>query len=237
MVERIPTLYWIMMPLYGDSPKGMAREIAKLTANPFRLIACEVARWDEDLSPWPAADVTGSDNFTGEAPKFLAHIEDEIIPRAEASGQSPRIIGGYSMAGLFACWAFLSSHTFQGMVSCSGSLWFEGWLDFARSHKAPPESFAYLSLGDKEPHVRNRAFARVGDATLTQDELFEADENVVAHTFVWNKGGHINDAKERMARGFAWAIDACMALDNCTALDACIALDNCTALGTHEGAL
>ena len=219
------TLYWIMMAAHRDDIDGLAAQIAERTAVPFRLVACNVNDWDHELSPWPADDITGQDDFTGEAPKFLAWLLWDCIPMiegwekprdpidrsshdllADSAPAQRRIIGGYSMAGLFATWAWLKSHAFQGMASASGSLWYPGWLAWAERQPMPEDAVTYLSLGTKEPRVKNPVVATVGDVTERTAALL-ATAPGGAHTFIWNPGGHFNQPQERMAAGFAWTLD------------------------------
>ena len=220
------TIYWIMMAAHRDNLATMAALIAERTDAPFRLVACDVNDWDHELSPWPAENVTGQDDFTGEAPAFLDWLLWDCIPAiegwerprdpidksahdlaADAEGPVPRIIGGYSMAGLFAAWAYLKTTAFQGMASASGSLWYPHWLSWAAKQTPREDGVTYLSLGTKEPRVKNPIVATVGEATEATAQLL-AQASAGAHTMVWNPGGHFNQPQERMAAGFAWTLDA-----------------------------
>ena len=69
------------------------REIKRLTAQPFRLIAVKVERWNDDLSPWCAPAVFGHEDFGDGAAALLR----EILPLCEDADRR-YIIGGYSMA-------------------------------------------------------------------------------------------------------------------------------------------
>lgn len=202
-----PALYWPMASGHGDTAAGLATRMAAQTSLPFTLVACEVNEWDHELSPWPAGDVTGDDDFTGEAPAYLGWLLDRVVPLVEGEAHPARAVGGYSMAGLFAAWAFLSCDAFAGMASGSGSLWFPGWREWARERRASAGSVAYLSLGTKEPRVRNRQVATVGEATQELADALAADPGVRASAFEWNPGGHFTDPTGRMAAGFSWLVD------------------------------
>ena len=69
------------------------REIKRLTAQPFRLIAVKVERWNDDLSPWCAPAVFGHEDFGDGAAVLLR----EILPLCEDADRR-YIIGGESMA-------------------------------------------------------------------------------------------------------------------------------------------
>ena len=83
------------------------REIKRLTSQPFRLIAVKVERWNDDLSPWCAPAVFGHEDFGDGAAALLR----EILPLCEDADRR-YIIGGYSMAGLFALWSAYPNRPF-----------------------------------------------------------------------------------------------------------------------------
>lgn len=206
-----PVAYWIMMSRNGDESTAFTQLLAERTDHPLTLVACEVNNWDHELSPWPAGNITGDDDFTGQAPELLGWLREKCIPFVEGNAAPAaartRCIGGYSMAGLFSCWAFLSCDDFAGLANGSGSLWFPGWIEWAKGRCAPAGSVAYLSLGNKEPRVRNRQVATVGDATQALADALAADPNVSQSAFVWNPGGHFNQPSERMADAISWVVE------------------------------
>lgn len=64
----------------------------------------------------------------------------------------------------------------------------------------------YLSLGDKEEHVRNQAISKVGDAVRREYALLRerlGEDNV---SLVWEEGGHFTDNAHRLASAFAWCL-------------------------------
>lgn len=89
---------------------GMAREVEAIhrqTAQPFLLAAVQVENWNDDLSPWPAPPVWGKQGFGGRAGDTLAWLE-QAVPRIRRQysikEDGKAILGGYSLAGLFALW-------------------------------------------------------------------------------------------------------------------------------------
>ena len=206
-----PVIYW------GTAYDGeeLAEHVAGVMANklsdkPWMLVAYEMKNWNQDYSPWALPSVDGKDEFTGGAKGTLAWLTDMCIPYIENDlpcGASSRMIGGYSLSGLFSLFAFYESRMFDGVVSCSGSLWYPGWKEYAAGQKAPEDSCVYLSLGRKEEKTRNRKMAIVGDVTRWQYELVKQDMNVRASELTWHNGGHFTDADRRIAQGFVWLIE------------------------------
>ena len=216
-LDAAPVLYWPMSSEHGDSAADLARRIADKTSRPFTLVACCTDAWERDLSPWPSSDPNARGDFSGEGPAFLDWIRDACIPFVEeqtggGQAKSPvwRIIGGYSLAGLFSAWSFLKTDLFCGLASCSGSLWYPGWAEWRQSQLPPRNSVAYISLGRKEPRTKNPLVAQVGNLTEQFADQLATEGRILESTFVWNPGGHFNDPAERMAEGFAWAVD-CLA--------------------------
>ena len=113
----------------------------------------------------------------------------------------------YSLAGLFSLFTFYESGEFNGVASCSGSLWYPGWKEYAQRQHAPERSVMYFSLGQKEEKTRNRKMAAVGEMTRRQHEQVKDDGCVRYSELVWQNGGHFTDVEKRIAHGFAWLID------------------------------
>ena len=189
------------------SMQSAAETAAALCSDaPFTLLAYPAASWNDDFSPWPAPPVFGKDGFAGHAQETLHWLTDCCLP---ALPDGPKLIGGYSLAGLFSLWALYTCSAFQGACSCSGSLWYPGWSDFARNHHAPQDSIVYLSLGDREEKTRSRTMAAVGDATRRQNALLQDDPAIRESVLVWHPGGHFDQPGRRMAEGIAWLARRC----------------------------
>lgn len=182
--------------------------IRSLTDTPFALAAFEITEWNSELSPWAAPPVFGSEPFGSGAGETLAYIEETLIPelteRYSPNKDIPIILGGYSLAGLFALWAAYNSDRFDPVAAVSPSVWFPGWLEYI-SDRAPYAKSIYLSLGKKEEKTRNKTMAAVGDNIRRQYSLLkELDLDV---TLEWNEGNHFTEPEVRTAKGFAWCIN------------------------------
>ena len=173
-------------------------EIQRLTDQKFRLIAAKVNDWNRDLSPWPAPAVFGREAFGGGAQETLA----EVLHVCTDPGKTC-IIGGYSLAGLFALWAAYQTDVFGAVAAASPSVWFPGFGDYIRERR-PQARSVYLSLGDREEKTRNPVMASVGERIReTHHLLTRQGVNTILE---WNPGNHFKDAALRTAKAFAWVL-------------------------------
>ena len=188
---------------------GGAAEGSSDPASGFTLAAFRVNDWNTDLSPWEAAPVFGDAGFGSGAEDTLKYILESLMPEMTGYGTSTGTehntelyLGGYSLAGFFSMWAAYQTDCFAGIAAVSPSVWFPGWMDFAREHsiRAPR---VYLSLGDKEERTRNPVMRTVGDNIRSQLELLESD---AACTLEMNQGNHFREPDLRTAKGFAWLL-------------------------------
>lgn len=204
----------VVQPTDSHDREEMDKEIEYVEAHtlePFTLVAVHVDRWFDELSPWPAPPVFGKTPFGDGAAATLNFICNSIIPyitqhyNAEiANGDnkgtfSNVIIGGYSLAGLFALWAGCQC-AFGGIVAASPSVWFPGWTDYARKHPSLARR-VYLSLGDRETHTKTKIMSTVGDRLNDERDLLSAQG--VSVTLEMNPGNHFQDNGMRMGKGIA----------------------------------
>ena len=203
--------------------EGMDREVDAIRKEtggkasiPFAMVAFPVNSWNEDLSPWEAPPVFGDEPFGSGAEETLRLIEEELVPTIEMrfsllpdgnlSDQEltvPIILGGYSLAGFFALWSAYQTDRFAAVMAASPSVWFPGWIDYARTHD-PKAKAIYLSLGGKEEKTRHPVMRTVGDCIREQDRILSGRQ--ITHILEWNSGNHFRDADLRCAKGFAWCL-------------------------------
>ena len=149
---------------------------------------------------------SGEEDFSGGADAFLEEIVEKILPEAERRADlhpTWRAIAGYSLAGLFAAYAVYRCAAFQRMASVSGSMWFDGWLDYAeKTPLAASVERAYFSVGAKEKRTRNARMASVEENTIRMQALFEA--RGAESLFELNPGNHFVDMDKRMAKAIAF---------------------------------
>ena len=177
--------------------------IKELSDKPFSLVAFMIKDWNQELTPWVAPPVFGKTPFGDGAEKTLEFIKSQLLP--EVQENIPHLIlGGSSLAGLFALWAGYQTDKFEGIAAASPSVWYPQWIDYASENK-PLAKSVYLSLGDKEEKAKNPVMAQVGNAIRKQHELLTEQE--IKTILEWNAGNHFVDSDKRMAKGFAWAIN------------------------------
>lgn len=179
------------------------KAIKELSDKPFSLLAFMIKDWNQELTPWAAPPVFGKVPFGNGAGKTLGFITNQLLP--EVQENIPHLIlGGYSLAGLFALWAGYQTDRFEGIAAASPSVWYPQWIDYASENK-PLAKSVYLSLGDKEEKAKNPVMAQVGNAIRKQHELLT--EQKINTILEWNAGNHFVDSDKRIAKGFAWLIN------------------------------
>ena len=171
-------------------------EIQRLTEQNFCLITVKVNDWNYDLSPWKAPAVFGKEDFGGGAEETLA----EVLKYCTDDDKT-YIIGGYSLAGLFALWAAYQTDVFKAVAAASPSMWFPGFVEYMKERRPNADS-VYLSLGDKEEKTRNPVMATVGEKIREAQEVLQ--EQGIRTVLEWNPGNHFRDADIRTAKAFAW---------------------------------
>ena len=62
--------------------------------------------------------------------------------------------------------------SFVAVAAASPSVWIRDWQAFSEQHPTLARA-VYLSLGDREEHVRNQAIARIGDCIRAQYALLQ----------------------------------------------------------------
>ena len=179
-----------------------AARLAALIDRPFLLVTIELEDWTIDLMPWPDGNISRDPEAGKHGQETLGFILDDLLPELESRyGSLPVILGGYSLGGLFALWASCQSARFTAVAAASPSVWIHGWLPFAKKN-APLAEAVYLSLGEREEHVKNQAIARVGDNLRAYYAMLQQKRC----TLVWEEGNHFNDNAGRLARAFAWCL-------------------------------
>ena len=206
-----PHAEYLLLQMTGEHElQSMDSEVAAIaqSAHHFLFAAIPVESWNDALSPWEAPAVWGTQGFGGNAMDTLRFLTERGIPTLKQQFRLPEnvkiILGGYSLAGLFALWASTQTKLFYGIAAASPSVWFLGWMEFEQRHPIQAQR-VYLSLGDREERTRNAVMAVVGDNIRTlHSQLTECS---IDCTLEWNSGGHFKDADMRTAKAFRWMME------------------------------
>lgn len=81
------------------------------TDAPFNLVAFGIKDWMSELTPWPAPPTFGKQTFGDGAEMTFGYVKNDLIPTLqERWGTMKVVLGGYSLAGLFALWVGYNSN-------------------------------------------------------------------------------------------------------------------------------
>jgi predicted alpha/beta superfamily hydrolase len=202
---------YLLLQMTGEHElQSMDHEVAAIAQSnrKYLFAAIPVESWNDALSPWEAPAVWGKQGFGGNAADTLRFLTEQVIPTLEQRFHLPEnvkiILGGYSLAGLFALWASTQTDLFYGVAAASPSVWFPDWIEFEQQHPIQTQHI-YLSLGDWEERTRNATMAAVGEnIRALHRELTGRGKDC---TLEWNNGGHFKEADLRTARAFRWAME------------------------------
>ena len=199
----------LIQPSARHENASLENEVTQLTAlidRPFLLVTIELEDWTIDLMPWWDGNISRDPKAGKHGQETLDYILQDLLPDLERRyGPRPVVLGGYSLAGLFALWASCQTDRFQAIAAASPSVWIHGWIPFAKKNRPMAEA-VYLSLGDREEHVKNQAIARVGDNIRAYYEMLRIQLDQEHCILVWEEGGHFNDDAGRLARAFAYSV-------------------------------
>lgn len=210
-MHRLPVFYWGVGEAGRESVEAVVSYLEeRIPSADFILAAYESECWNDDFSPWAAPPVFGTEAFGGKAGDTLEWLVQYCIPYVEAKeSEIARFSVGYSLAGLFSLWVYCECDAFAGAVSCSGSLWYKGWLDYVQEAAAvgrDRRQYVYLSLGDKEEKTKNKLMATVGDNTRKVYAMLCENQQNVKGVLEWNQGGHFSEPDVRVAKGIYWIL-------------------------------
>ena len=200
----------LIQPIGAHEQESINNEMALIAERvdvPLVMAAFSITNWELELSPWHDPALSRDKEVGEHADETLRYVTDELMPSLiQDYGKLPIVLGGYSLAGLFALWAAHESSLFNAVAAVSPSVWIAGWREFALQHPVKATD-VYLSLGDREERTRNRAFAQVGDNIRFEYELLQKNLGMEHCTLEWNPGNHFADNALRTAKGFEWCIE------------------------------
>lgn len=190
--------YVILQEKLKESEHRWLEEIAERHLATFVVISG--VNWEEDLTPWKAPGLKGGE-FTGKANYFLEMLKGDLFFNLEISlkiRKPRRSLVGVSLSGLFAVWSTGCMPLFEAVGSVSGSLWYDGFLEWMKSQEKFHCERYYFSLGNKEKEGKNKRLASVEEATLEAVDLLKSVGKVV--TFEYTEGNHFGLLIERLEK-------------------------------------
>ena len=143
-----------------DGLKGLSEKYG------VSIVVIEDVNWNDDMTPWPAIGVfKKAKPFGGRAASFLNKLNNEIIPNTERElgiENTERTLLGVSLSGLFAVWAAFNTDVFANIISISGSLWYDGFIEWMKE-QTPSSRLkkVCMLLGEKEKNAKDKRMATV----------------------------------------------------------------------------
>lgn len=193
--------------------------ITRHTGRPFAMAAFKIDDWHLQLTPWHDDAISRREEVGRQAEETLRFITSELLPCVKSlltdlsatADNTPVVLGGYSLAGLFSLWASTLSDKFQAIAAASPSVWIRDWQAYASAHPTRAQ-VVYMSMGRKEEHVRNVSMARVGDNIRFEQALLKQQLGDDRTNLQWNEGGHFVEMDSRTAIAYAWTLNKLHAL-------------------------
>ena len=181
-----------------DGLKGLSEK------HGISVVLIEDVNWNDDLTPWPAAGVfKKAKPFGGKAAAFLDKLTHEIIPETERDlgiEDAERTLLGVSLSGLFAVWSAFNTDVFTNIISISGSLWYDGFVEWMKEQTPSPQlKKICMLLGEKEKNAKEKRMATVEERTLDTANILRAKSQATV-TCELVEGTHFSPILPRMER-------------------------------------
>ena len=183
-----------------DGLKGLSEKYC------VSIVVIEDVNWNDYLTPWPAEGVfKKAKPFGGKAAAFLNKLTNEIIPKTERDWgieNTERALLGVSLSGLFAVWSAFNADTFANIISISGSLWYDGLVEWMKTQMPSPRlEKVCMLLGEKEKNAKDKRMATVEECTLAAANLIK-EKTRASVTFELVEGTHFSPIMPRLERAF-----------------------------------
>lgn len=181
-----------------DGMKGLSEK------HGVSIVVIEDVNWNDDLTPWPAVGVfKKAKPFGGKAAAFLNKLTHEIIPETERDlgiEAAERTLLGVSLSGLFAVWAVFNTDAFTSIISISGSLWYDGFIDWMKGQTPSPQlKKICMLLGEKEKNAKEKRMSTVEERSLAAADILK-EKSQATVTFELVEGTHFSPILPRMER-------------------------------------
>ena len=170
------------------------------------IVVIEDVNWNDDMTPWAAEGVfKKAKPFGGRGTSFLDKLTNEIIPKTEKNlgvEDAERTIMGVSLSGLFALWTCFNTNSFTNIISISGSLWYDGFVEWMNEQMPSPQlKKVCMLLGEKEKNAKDKRMATVEERTLAAARILKTNSQA-AVIFELVDGTHFSPILPRLERAF-----------------------------------
>jgi len=196
---------------YMILPEGIKEDLAEGLAmlsekHGISIVVIDEVDWNDDLTPWAAKGVfKKAKPFGGHAAGFLDKLTHEIIPDAEKQlgiEEAERTILGVSLSGLFAVWSMFETDVFSNIISISGSLWYDCFVDWMEEQTLSPSVRKIcMLLGEKEKNAKDKRMAAVEEKTVAAANTLK-EKTSASITFELVEGTHFSPIMPRLERAF-----------------------------------
>ena len=186
-----------------DLANGLERLAEKYGVS---IVVSNGVNWNDDLTPWPAKGVfKKAKPFGGRAAEFLDKLTRDIIPETEEHlgiVNPERTLLGVSLSGLFAVWSAFKADAFTNIISISGSLWYDGFVDWIEENTPSPSiKKVCMLLGEKEKNAKEKRMASVEECTQTAANILK-ERSCADVVFELVEGTHFSPIMPRLERAF-----------------------------------
>ncbi len=192
-------------------PEGLKKDCLEWIDGATSQFRCNIALitgidWNNDLTPWKAKGAFKKEkDFGGNAADFLEYLTEEYLPSIEKSlkiSNARRILAGISLSGLFAIWASTQTDKFCGIVSISGSLWYDDFVErFRKENVNPAVNDFFILLGEREKNSRDPRMCTVEDATNEVVAILKG--NGLSVDYVLDDGTHFSPVVPRLQKALS----------------------------------
>ena len=209
--QKLPV---IVLNTYEEDGMLIFSKTKNLTNKDFILLSISNLNWNSEMSPWYMDKLfKNEDDYSGDADNYIDLLVYKIIPRVDGIIENEinkkidyYSIAGYSLAGLFSIYSLYKTDIFNSAISCSGSLWYPNFIEYAKSNsmKINPDKI-YFSLGNKERNTKIKLMSSVEDKTRLLEQYYSS---LNINTFYEeNEGNHFQNVSDRISKGIAWILN------------------------------
>ena len=103
---------------------------------------------------------------------------------------------------MFAVWASFNTDAFINIISISGSLWYDGFVEWMKEQTPSPQlKTVCMLLGEKEKNSKEKRMATVEERTLAAANILRAKSQADV-SFELVEGTHFSPIMPRLERAF-----------------------------------